>query len=205
MAWVPDSTTKGYLGPEPPPAPQPPYSDEWEDFLHDVIAGITGLDASLVRPRWQPEPPNLPDFDTDWMAFGVTQTDGDFTPYITHVDEGEGYDALQEHEVATILCSFYGPNCSRYASYLRRGIYIDQNRYALRSNAVGLVEVTGFTAAPELIRERWLDRVDISLILRREVRYDYAIRTIVRAQGRILANDQGRRVITNDFDTGFIP
>ena len=209
MVWVPDSTTPGYLGPRAAPSPHPLYDDEWDNFLHDMIAGITGLESTLIRPRWQPEPPNMPDFNVDWVGFGVMSTEVDFCPAIVHVDTGtDEYDALQEHEIDTVLCSFYGLNCSRYASYLRRGLFLDQNRAIFRANAVGLVEVSAFTAAPELYKERWLDRIDTNVLLRREIRFDYSVRTIQRAYGTIKANRplDSRTVIDGKgFDTGFIP
>jgi hypothetical protein len=62
MPFVPDSRTAGYLGPRD--TPQQLVDGAWDDFLHDVIAGTTGLDPTLVRPRWQSEPPNIPT-DTD--------------------------------------------------------------------------------------------------------------------------------------------
>src|SRR5215472_15859820 len=73
MAWVPDSTTAGYLGPILGTGPVL-QDDQWDDFLHDVLAGVSGLDPTMVRPRWQVVPPNVPDFKTDWLAFGITET-----------------------------------------------------------------------------------------------------------------------------------
>ena len=203
MAWVPDSRTAGYLGPRPAPSPTPLQDVGWDDFLHDLIAGVSGFDLTLVHPRWQPVPPALPNFGTDWMAFGITQTTPDYNPAIVHIDDGgDGYDALQEHELVEILCSFYGPNCSRYASITRRGLYLDQNRAVLRANGVGLVEVTAFTASPELIKQQWLDRIDATIILRREVRYDYSVLSLLRAKGTIVSNPQGSTDSTEtDFDT----
>jgi hypothetical protein len=209
MTWVPDSTTPGYLGPRAAPSPQPLEDQDWDNFLHDMLSGITGLDATLVRPRWQPEPPNMPDFGTDWLGFGVVNVDLDFCPATIHVSTStDEYEALQEHEIDTVLCSFYGPNCGRYASYLRRGLFLDQNRAIFRANAVGLVEITSFVAAPELVRERWFDRTDTNVILRREIRFDYSVRTITRAYGTIKANRPlGSRTVIDGhgFDTGFIP
>ncbi|HVI10228.1 MAG TPA: hypothetical protein VND65_18200 [Candidatus Binatia bacterium] len=41
-------------------------------FLNRLVSGIvTTIDSSNVRPRWQPEPGNEPDFETDWCAIGV--------------------------------------------------------------------------------------------------------------------------------------
>jgi hypothetical protein len=45
--------------------------------LHDMVVGVTGLPASLVRPRWQPQPPTQPSVSTAWCAIGITR----YEPY----------------------------------------------------------------------------------------------------------------------------
>lgn len=209
MAFVPDSTQAGYLGPNDPLPPEPPYTTDnpWDDFLHDVIAGVTGLDNTLVRPRWQEEPPLRPDISVNWVAFGATSTTTDWNPAFIHIDTPNGgYDALQQHEEHTILCSFYGPQSEQYCSYLQRGLFIEQNIAALRANAVGLVSISGLTRAAELVKERFWPRVDVSVVLRREVRYNYNVKTILRAVGVINAQAPGKLPpISDDFDTGAPP
>lgn len=204
MAWVPDSRTAGYLGPRPPPAPTPLTDDSWEDFLHDVISGISGLDPTLVRPWWQVVPANHPDFTVNWVGFAIMSTTPDWNPAIIHIDTPDGgYDALQEHEIVEILCTFYGPRGHEYASLFRRGIYIDQNRAVLRANSVGLVEVLPFTHAPELIKQQWRPRTDLRFTLRREIRYDYSVFSILRSKGQIIANPpfSSDDTIESDWDT----
>lgn len=203
MAFVTDSRFAGYLGPVTP-GPNPPEDDSWEDFLHDVFAGITGLDPTLVRPRWQPEPPLRPDINTNWMAFGTQSTRVDFQPASWHIDDGiNGYDALQEHEELDILCSFYGPNNEQYQSYLRRGLYIDQNQAVFRANAVGMVATTGFTRAAELVKEQWWPRTDMTVTVRREIRLNYSVMNLLCAQVRIGAQPPGEtRVLGVDISAG---
>jgi hypothetical protein len=202
MATATDSTQPGYLLPQPPTAPL--ADDAWDNFLHDLGAGITGFDPVLVRPRWEPEPPPRPDITVDWVAFGVTGTTVDFDPAVVHIDPGEGYDALQTHEIAIVLCSFYGPHSEQFVSYLQRGLFIDQNRAILRANGVGLVEVGGLTRAAELVKERWWPRSDLEIHLRREIRFDYSVRTLLNAAGTIIAQPpepDATRTIEDDYDT----
>ena len=52
MAFVSDSRYKGYLGPHT--TPQPLFGHPWEDFLHDLVTGVTGMPGDKVFPRWQP-------------------------------------------------------------------------------------------------------------------------------------------------------
>ena len=203
MPWVPDSTTYGYLGPIPG-GPAPLQDDSWDDFLQAVLTGVSGYDPTMVRPRWQVVPANIPAFGTDWMTFGIATTTPDWDPVIVHYDDPTGgYDLLQDQETAELACIFYGPNCEGYASVLRRGLFLDQNRAVFRANSVALVECGPFTHAPELVKQQWLPRVDMTITLRRAVRYHYNVKTILRAQGTITANRPGDDPTTVDttFDT----
>jgi hypothetical protein len=203
MPFVPDSTQPGYLAPKGSPDPSPLENDAWIDFLQTLVAGVTGLDGTLVRPRWQRQPPNQPpSLDTTWAAIGITSTEADWMPALIHVDTGDGYDAFQRMEMATLLCSFYGPQCAEYASLLRDGLSIEQNIVALRQNAVGVVEVQDFVRAPELFRNQFRDRMDVSVIFRREIRRNYPVLTLLSAHGTLIASTPGSvRSIEDDFDT----
>src|SRR4051812_6180690 len=136
MAWSLSSKIAGYLGPKVAPAPL--EGDPWEDFLHDIIAGVTWLDPKLVRPGWQPRPPNQLEPNINWVGFRAINRSADWMPAIVHDDEGDGQDLLQRFEVSTILCAFYGPEADRYAGYLRDGMFIWQNQAALRFANVGI-------------------------------------------------------------------
>jgi len=203
MPFVTDSRYAGFLGPVVTPGVVPsvgPLNDDaWEDFLHDTFAGITGLDPTLVRPRWQEEPPLRPDISVNWMAFGTTATRTDPYPVIFHVSTGDGYDAMQEMEELDVLCSFYGPNNEQYQSIFQRGLYVEQNLANFRANAVGLVGTTGFTRAAELVKDRWWPRTDVTVTVRREVRYNYNVLNLLRAQVDLNAQSPGEYRLLNRF------
>ena len=182
------SATGGFLVPGPTPAPFEDLS--LEDFLGQFVVGLTGLDGSLVRPRWQPEPPNLPDFGTDWAAFGVTTQTPDTYGYVQHVGRDTdpdytGRDELQRHESVETLCSFYGPNAERYAQQFCDGFLIAQNREVLLLNGFGQTETLGPRAAPALIKERWTRKYDVTWNLRRQIRRSYGVLNIASVNGTI--------------------
>ena len=109
-------------------------------------------------------------------------------------------------EELDILCSFYGPNGEKYQSWCRRGLYIEQNVAVFRANAVGMVSTTGFTRSAEFFKERWWPRSDMTVTLRREVRYNYSVLNLLQAHGTITAQPPGRSpTITDTFDTGAPP
>lgn len=195
------SNIAGYLIPTPTPAP---LEDEaFEDFLQEVVVGITGITNTLVRPRWQSEPPNLPVHTVNWIAIGINSLGSDpgyGQPAIVHVDTGEGFDALQRMELVNALTSFYGPNGSSLLEIFKDGIFIPQNRAVLSTQGVALVEVGTPVFVPELIKQRWYRRFDLPVVFRREIRRNYSVLNLLRARGTISGAAEDR-VVENDFDT----
>lgn len=178
-----DSATGGPLTPELVPAPLEDIA--LDDFLHDLIVGITGLDNTLVRPRWQPEPANLPDVGTNWVAFGIVSKEADTYAVEQHIATGQGFDYLKRQEVLNIFCSFYGPQAGSYAELLRDGLQIAQNREVLQLNMMGLVETKETITAPSLVKDKWLFRVDLMVRIRRQILRQYPVLNVLSAQGTI--------------------
>jgi len=199
MTWAADSTQPGYLGPAPTETLD---ALDWENFLQQCVAGITGLPGELVRPRWQPNPSPTPDVSVDWVACGITRTVAQFSPYLKHHGEEEpGYDRLGRSEQVTYRVSSYGPHAGDVIAILRDGLFIDQNRQLWRENSVGLVEAERIDHVPELFRQQWRDAYHLEIILNRQVRRVYNVRTLLRAKGTITGNDFGQRTVTVTYDT----
>lgn len=180
------STVAGYLAPNSTPAPL--EDDALDDFLGDVIAGITGLDRdNLVRPRWQEDPPNLPARTVTWCAVGVTDHIPDTYAYTALEADGLTTDLIR-HETLVINATFYGPQSGAIATLFRDGLQIPQNLEALFGAGFGLIEATGPTQAPELIKEKWLQRNDIIWKTRREIRRVYPVLSLLSAHGTIYSD-----------------
>jgi hypothetical protein len=182
-----DSATGGYLAPGVIAAPL--EDQALEDFLHDVVAGITGIANDLVRPRWQEEPPNLPARNVDWVGQGIPNRRRDTFPVVQHdpdASAGAGADILIRHEELELLCSFYGPNCQAKATLLADGIFIPQNREVLATVGLKLKEAGEPTKAPELIKGRWYQRCDLAIWLRREIRRQYPVLNLLAATGEVI-------------------
>lgn len=160
----------------PAPSPSVIEGDALEDLFQATLAGITGLDPSLVRPRWQPEPPNQPEFTTNWMAFGITVLPADKFVFLRMVDDVT--QELQCSEELTCLTSFYGPQAQAYAGVLRDGLAIDQNRWALAAAKIKLVEVGDPRQVPALFKQIWTKRIDETLRFRRWVVRRYTVNAI---------------------------
>lgn len=196
------SATGGFLQPYPSPAPK--QGQSFEDFVQEVFVGISGIDPTLVRPRFQTEGINLPPSDSDWMAFGATQyapdvfavTDGpQIQGYVAYGYWAPGYaiqdptdpavNSFQRHEVVTFLCSFYGPNCAKNMALLRDGLQIPQNLETMTANSMTLVEATNGDRIPSLVKEKWLDRIDLSVQIRRLILRQYPILNLLSAHAVI--------------------
>lgn len=188
------SNVPGYLSPASSPAPL--EDDALDDFLGDVVAGITLLDRdNLIRPRWQEDPPALPDRDVTWCAIGVTGHDPDTYAYVQLEADGTSQD-ITRHETLTINATFYGPLSAAFATLFRDGLQIDQNREALMLAGFGLLSATGPTQAPELVKERWLGRNDIIWTTRREIRRNYPVLSLLSAHGTLYSDH-----VVAPFDT----
>lgn len=184
------SATGGPLTPAAVPAPL--EGEALNDFLQEWIVGIVGLAGAMVRPRYQAEPPNIPAAGAAWMAFGTTTRPNDTFPAVWHDSEGDGADTLQRHETINILCSFYdlGTNglADKYAALLRDGLAIAQNLAPLAAAGMGLVECGETVAVPSLLKIRWLYRVDLPVVLTRQIDRIYPVENIESFQGTLVTD-----------------
>lgn len=190
------SATGGYL--QPGTTPTPLEGQSLEDFLQQVFSGIVGLSGDLVRPRWQQQPPNLPDISTDWMAYGITRHVPEAFAYDEHDGSGLGTDYTARHEVLELLLSFYGPNADANAALLSDGFQVPQNREAMQLVGMGLVATGDIRLAPEMLKNQWLRRVDMEVTLRRQIRRSYPVLSLVAAQGTIYYDTTPQLVSTID-------
>lgn len=158
---------------------------EVEDVLHDVIAGVTGLPGPLVRPRWQPDPPEVPEPDVDWCAFGIIQFEPGNLPVIVHHGEGEGHSEIVDTEELQVMVSFYGPRHTVYARAMRRGIYVPQNRELLRPAGLAFVRAGTTVPVPEQVALGWRSRTDLPLTFRLETRSGFSVLNLKKSQGRV--------------------
>lgn len=174
------SATGGYI--QPAVAPAPLEDKALEDFLQEVFVGISGLTTDKIRPNWQPEPPNQPDFGTDWIAFGITRQAADAYAAVIHDVNGLGTDELQRHETVEVIISSYGDNATKNLAVLRDGLQVEQNRAVLESVAIGMIETGEILAMPALVKNRWTRRFQMMFTFRRQIRRSYPVLTILTAQ-----------------------
>lgn len=163
--------------------------DALDDILTEAVAGITGLDGKLVRPKWQPKPPKRPALSVDWCALGVTENAADAGPVIEHNATGLGEDRYTRHKDITVLATFYGPNGKSFAQRLEDGINIPQNLEQLQENSISFISTGTIRAVPESVNMQWVERYDLLLYFRRAVTRTYAIQTIETA-GVVLHTDE---------------
>jgi hypothetical protein len=183
-----DSSTGGFLGPLPAPAPVPIDGGALNDFIQTMLAALTGLDPALVRPAFQSEPPDVPDAGVAWMAFRTAQRPANDFPALVHHD---GYDEFQRHEAIHTLCSFYDLGTSGladyYAALLRDNLMLPQNAEYLTSQGFGMGFVQDKTAVPVIVKMRWQYRVDMPFVLRRAVVRWYSVLNVAAATGTVNA------------------
>ncbi len=173
------SATGGYLAPT---APVPPEDDALDNLLQELVAGVSGLSGSLVRPRWQPTVPKQPEPTVNWCALGITVQTNDAGPAIQHDPAGDGQDEYQRHQDIELLCTFYGPAAKGYAQRLADGLAIPQNREQLGINDMAFVSAGEIRAAPDFVSQQWARRYDLTVLLRRKISRTYAVLNLLSAQ-----------------------
>ena len=156
-------------------------------FIGTVLVGVSGFEPELVRPAWQQNPPPVPNIDTNWMAFGITARRADNDPYQVETENGLRTLMLR-HEELDIMLAFYGPDCLQKAAEVREGFELTQNTESLLLAGMAYIDLSDIIHAPELVNDRWFDRADTTLTIRREVRREYRILNFVSANGAIHAN-----------------
>jgi hypothetical protein len=183
-----DSSTGGYLQPAAPPAPTPLEGLALLEFLLGWVVGVSGLPGMLVRPRWQPEPPDIPQSGTCWAAIGVQRRPSDEYPYSDWNALKNAF-MLQRHEELVLLTSFYDTGSTgladMYAAQFRDGAAIAQNREPLVLAGMNLVKVGDLITVPSLLKLQWLYRVDLEISIRREIDRTYPVLTLESASGYI--------------------
>lgn len=182
------SATGGFLTPEGDAAPQPLADEALVDFLQETVAGVLGIDSSLVRPRWQPEPPNLPQSNTSWVAMGITLILSDWDAAVAHEGDenaGNGETTLLRQQTINVLCSCFGPKAQSYADTLRDGLQISQNREALIRNGFDFIGTEDAVSVPSLVKEKWLLRLDVLVVFTRQIQRVYRVLNIESAAGTI--------------------
>jgi len=167
------SATGGYLVPDT--ASIPPSDTALIDILQEWIAGVSGIESSLLRPRWQPDPPNLPGPLFTWGAFGIEIIPSEVYPSVTHYGEGEGYSLLRRQEMIHLLITMYGPESQKRMGLLREGMILSQNRDNLLRQGMSVVKSTPCLTIPEMIKNKWIFRTDMKIILCRKITNKYPI------------------------------
>lgn len=155
---------------------------DFRRFMHDVLCGVSGLPSAFVRPAYQQNPPKIPDFKTDWLAYNLTNF---------AVENGTAYQngaLLERHESFECACFFYGLNAVDYAAVVRDSFELSQNRTSLRENAIGFKGTSAILHAPETVNGKFYERADMTIYFTRQVGRRYRIMNFESAGGKILGN-----------------
>lgn len=191
------SATGGYLIPSSTAAL--PGGLTLDQFIQTLLVGISGLDGTLVRAKYQLNPPKQPGASVNWIAFRMTQENPDTYAYVG-IDPS-GIMNLQRHEDLKIQCSFYGPNSMDIMGYVRDGFQISQNLEALTSAKMAFTSTGQPLLVPDFVNERWIQRYEMEINLRRMVLRTYPILPLLVGPNGTLQTQLGNGNYTRNWQT----
>lgn len=171
------------------PAPQGTYPKglSFRQFLQTIFVGVSGLPGTLVRPQWQPEPPQQPDINVNWMAMGIAEVAPNASAYVGLNQDGQV--TTDRHEDVEVKLSIYGPDNLEIYGVLQDGFQLTQNRILLTQANMGFTEMSRALHIPDLVNQRWVDRIECSAFFRREVQRTYPVLSFVSSSGTIYVSD----------------
>lgn len=161
------------------PTSAPPADDlDLDILLQQVVKNILNVDGRLVRPRWQAEAPPQPSPSSDWFSIGVMREFPDANvAWMPHPTDDTKRVQRRQWELEVVF-SAYGPNASRNCTTLQNGLLVQQNISHLRPYKLNYVGCNDSVLVPELINGKWVRRVDLALVFRRQLDTTYAIPSV---------------------------
>ena len=177
------------------PTSAAPLDDQALDrFLHDLFVGVTGIDPTLVRPRWTAEPGNMPAFNTSWIAQGITERRDDVVASQVLSSDGLSTTVSRNQEL-DCLTSVYGTTASTLQALIRDGLSLDQNREYINQYGFVLVKVGDPRNTTMLINERWNKRIDFVITFRRLISRVYTVQSLLSAQTQLITDSVNEIII----------
>ena len=187
---------------QPEPPNYPAYGTDWAAFgitlrKNDTFAYVGHAGGSAAPAGWAATSPYEPgtgilDSNNNFQICTVAGESGGTAPAWATVLGAvtrdnivrwqmagpwnfNGQDTVVRQQVLEMLVSFYGPNADSFAELLVDGLSVAQNWEYLYPQDMALVATGDPATVPELVKERWLYRVDVPVTLRRSLNRTYPV------------------------------
>jgi hypothetical protein len=154
-----------------------------QDQLQAVVVGLTGMDGTLVFPRSQQNPPDMPDLDITWAAIGISKksrwTFAFSNHYPSQVGNQPSTSRVIREEDLWALASFFGPTADAMSETFSMGFQLAQNRQAMQQLGLSFIEAMDVIPRPDMTNEQNRLAYDIEFRLRRRQSYTYVVNEFI--------------------------
>lgn len=164
-----------------------------QDGLQSIVVGLTGMSGTLVIPRFQQNPPDMPGLDVTWAAIGLTKKSRWTFAFEKHFPSTVGgqpsTSKVIREEDLWVLTSFFGPNGDAMSELFSMGFQIATNRQAMQQLGFAFIESMDSIPRPDMINEQNRVVYDVEFRVRRRQGYTYAVQEFTSVGVVIILDD----------------
>ena len=167
-----------------------------DDFFYDYFTALLNFGDNRVIPKFQQQPGDMPDINTDWISHGIIDERDDTFSSETYI-EGIG-SVINYNQELDVLISVYGPNRNQTSMLLRAGMYLAQNREMLKiQGGLVLVKINAPRNVSLVINQQIQGKVDFVITFRRVLSIIYPVDYLLSGEAGLYCDAEPNEIIEN--------
>ena len=163
--------------------------NELQDIWKNFLSKLCSIDPSLVRPAYKYNPESYPKPDINWISFVINSTNSPTNfPSVIHYQNEHGYDVITDYVNEEVIIYCIGPNSFDVAGFIRRSLFIEQNRSIFARHKIAITNIGNPINSPIFQNEAWISQTNLVISCTRQIEARYNVRNLVEAKTETWAN-----------------